>query len=882
MRQQGLVRVRWVVLVILGVICAWGCDEDAPADSPQDTSGTTLTDTTAAPDTNGTNTTDDTNDADDVITPQAPITLLAGDYGLVVDFGARTLLWERAAGEDKTLLALGVDGLQLGEVTQVEDRINYDPYPFKAEDNLRKPPLVGWRTIQNMRVEDGATATNATLVLDYGDGFGAQLALEVTAGGRVQANWTVTGKAAQVAYLRLRAGVDGEEGFYGLGEYFDSVDNRGHVRAMQIEVDGGLESGYNEAHVPVPFVVGTRGWGLFVESFYPGVFDVAAEDAAHLDVLFGVGAAAGEGLRFHLMAAEHPLDVTKGYYEVTGFPKLPARWALGPWIWRDENRDQAQVESDLQTIRDLDLATTGYWIDRPYATAENTFDFDANMFTDPQAMIDTAHSLGFRMALWHTPYLDESSPETAVLRDEANAGGFYPVTSGLPLNGWGRLIDLTDAAAFAWWKNLIRRYTEMGIEGFKLDYGEDVVPGLLASRNVWEFEDGSDERTMHARYQLFYHQPYAELMPEDGGFLLCRGGTYGSQKYGIIIWPGDLDANMAKHGETTTNRDGQTFVAVGGLPASLVAALSLGPSGFAFYGSDTGGYRHSPPDREVFTRWFQQTALSTVMQIGTSSSDVAWEGNAINGFDAQMLEDYRRFTRLHLRLFPYLWTYAEKLSEDGRPIMRALGLAFPELGEHPDDIYVLGDYLLVAPVVDYGARTKEVIFPAGGWLNWWTGERTQGGQTLTVDAPLDTLPLYLMEGGIVPLLRPTIDTLAPTTEPALVDSYATDAGVLYAVLALPAQAQEVSFTLYDGATLSHSRTGNTYTVSTTNGAEFSQGFWLEALGLETAPTSVTLAGLPLGEAAAVGDLEDGPGWFWDGMRLHIRLPSGASQVSVDL
>src|SRR6185436_19535104 len=116
-----------------------------------------------------------------------------------------------------------------------------------------------------------------------------------------------------------------------------------------------------------------------------------------------------------------------------------------------------------------------------------------------------------------------------------------------------------------------------------------------------------------------YHRAYAELLPEDGGFLLCRHSTIGDQTQGVIIWPGDLDASFAKMGESVSE-GGDDYVAVGGLPASVIAGLSLGPSGFPFYGADTGGYRHSPPDKELFTRWFEQTALSTVMQIGNSAS----------------------------------------------------------------------------------------------------------------------------------------------------------------------------------------------------------------------------------------------------------------------
>src|SRR5206468_2959184 len=100
---------------------------------------------------------------------------------------------------------------------------------------------------------------------------------------------------------------------------------------------------------------------------FPGVFAVATEADDRVEATFGPGRKTTEGFTFHLFGAERPLDLTAHYYDVTGYPRLPARWALGPWICRDENRDQAEVESDLQQIRDLDLATTGYWIDRPYA-----------------------------------------------------------------------------------------------------------------------------------------------------------------------------------------------------------------------------------------------------------------------------------------------------------------------------------------------------------------------------------------------------------------------------------------------------------------------------------------------------------------------------------
>ncbi|MBN4050429.1 hypothetical protein JYT28_01640, partial [Desulfobulbus sp. AH-315-M07] len=312
-----------------------------------------------------------------------------------------------------------------------------------------------------------------------------------------------------------------------------------------------------------------------------------------------------------------------------------------------------------------------------------------------------------------------------------------------------------------------------------------------------------------------------------------------------------------------------SYVAVGGLPASVVAALTLGPSGFLFYGADTGGYRHCPPDNETFSRWFEQTALSTVMQIGTSCNDVAWEPTAKNGFDPALLDRYRDYTRLHLRLFPYLWTYAERALEDGRPIMRALGLAYPELGLHPSDVYLLGDDLLVAPVVERGVTTRLVPFPPGEWVHWFTGKPyeggAEGGLEHDVAAPIGLLPLFQRSDSLIPLLRPTIDTLSPTTEPDRVDSYATTPGLLYA---RGVSQRDASVELFDGTRASTTKAGK---LTYVGGTELRLGIVFELLGAPL-PTSVMIDGAS-NEFATLSALEQATdaGWFHDGETLWVKM-----------
>ncbi|MCS6914476.1 MAG: glycoside hydrolase family 31 protein [Myxococcales bacterium] len=818
--------------------------------------------------------------------PSPPVHLHAGD--LVLELRpSEPALYLLRGGEP--LVSLLADGIGAGSVPTLDERSSYDPYWIDHGGEVlppRPPDGLLWHEVEHLEVAR-ADGSEIRAELMLAGGLRAALQVRAEGPGRFSALLQPTDEAGRaVVLLRLRLRADSREGFYGLGEWPDEVNHRGQVRPMQMEVDV-TESSSNENHVPVPLLLGTRGWGLFVQSDRVGVFAVATTEPDLVEVTYAVAPVprpgqpppeGAEALRFHLLGAAHPLDLLRPYFEITGYPVLPAPWALGPWIWRNESRDQAQVLDDIAKIRALDLATSAIWIDRPYATAVNTFDFAADRYPDAQALIRRAHEAGLRVALWHTPYLE---PAAQPWRAEAEERGYFPPRSGARLNPWGDPIDLTRPEAYAFWQELIRRYTAMGIEGFKLDYGEDVVPGLGGGRNVWRFADGSDERTMHYGYVPLYHRVYAETLPAQGGFLLCRAGRWGGQRFASVIWPGDMDATFTRYKERFVPRGkGREVVGVGGLPATVAQGLGLSASGYPFFGADTGGYRHSPPDRELYIRWFQQTALSAVMQVGDGSSQPPWEFTADNGRDPATLELYRQYARLHLRLFPYEWTYAQRMLQDGRPIVRPLGLAHPELGVHPADTYLFGEDLLVAPVVERGQRSRAVVLPAGEWVDFWDGtvyRAGPGGQLVVVPAPLERLPLLLRAGALVPLLRPSIDTLAPATD-AGVESLAQRAGPLHwRVVPGPAP---TSFVVYDGSTLSQ---GPGQGLLVRQGQLFRQGVILERLRTAR-PGGVRIDGqaVPMRQSAAEV-IEQHQGWAWEqalGGTLWVAVPPGDHEVAL--
>lgn len=807
--------------------------------------------------------------------PADPVRVSDGESS--VEFVPESTTLRLLTGE-RELVRFPADAWQIGTVEQLDERASLDPYWLEYGDEVlspSEPPDLRWHTVETIAIVS-ATATELELALQLTDGQHASLRIAPSGPGRFAAVLLPEVRAERkVAFVRLRPRVDAQEAFYGLGGWADEVNQRGKVRPMQQEIDL-LESKSNEMRVPVPLLLGTRGWGLFVESRRPGVFAVANKQPDLVETTFGTGEDSASGLHFHLLTAAEPIDLTARYYAITGTPKQPAPWALGPWIWRNENKDQAQVLDDIRKIRDLDLATSAIWIDRPYATYVNSFDFNPARFPDPASMIAKIHAAGLRLSLWHAPYLEPGSPDLPL----AQQRGLFPKRTGVLLNGWSEPLDFTNPAALALWQDRVGRYIKLGIEGFKLDYGEDVMVGLGSARTGWQFADGSTERTMHHTYQLLYHRAYAELLAPDGGFLLCRTGRFGDQKNVSVIWPGDMDASFTRYREPFKGRDGKTVLGVGGLPATVVMGLNLGVSGFPLFGADTGGYRHSPPDKELYIRWFQQTALSTVMQVGDASSQPPWEWNAANGRDAETLDLYREFARLHLRLFPYEWTLLQGLADGGRPILRPVGLAYPNLRQHPSDEYLFGEDLLVAPVLTRGARSREVLLPPGTWIDFTSGQSYAGDseRTVQVDAPLRKLPLLVRAGALIPLLRPTIDTLAPASD-ASVESFVRNPGPLW-VMVVPGD-KPSQFTVYDGTRLGFDPVNRRFDF--TAGATFISGPVVLISPLPIEPTKVEAGGQSLARVATSPDLDTSPsGWMWSSERggtLTIKLDKPQTRVT---
>ncbi|MBT8492593.1 MAG: hypothetical protein KJO07_06000, partial [Deltaproteobacteria bacterium] len=310
-----------------------------------------------------------------------------------------------------------------------------------------------------------------------------------------------------------------------------------------------------------------------------------------------------------------------------------------------------------------------------------------------------------------------------------------------------------------------------------------------------------------------------------------RSGYTGSSQYVPMVWSGDPAAS---------------FEESDGLPSMIPAALNLGISGAPNSGGDIGGFHCTADggeaaDGELFTRWIQQGSMMPNMQDQDACVGGGVKANIFTSDDAQ--QAWKTYARLHTRLFPYFYTLAHRANQTGAPLMRQFFLEHPDRPDLAgvDDAYYLGSALVVAPVVRRGETSKTVELPAGSYFDWRDQAVVAGGQSVTIDAPLDKLPLLLRENHLIPLLDSTIDTLAKETNPEVVG--VDDVTDVYDVVGyLTGGAAE--FTLWDG-----------------------ESFTANLSGAASSPE------LPV--AASEGELTN-----CDGCYLLETLPSGARRLRV--
>ncbi|MGH2841119.1 MAG: glycoside hydrolase family 31 protein, partial [Solirubrobacteraceae bacterium] len=556
--------------------------------------------------------------------------------------------------------------------------------------------------------------------------------------------------------LRLAADWDGraEERFAGLGARHNlRVDHEG--REIQLGADrsytgpdcpedllakGGVPQG---DYAPVPWLQSSRGYAVWSQGYGNGMrFELGDRTV--------VSARAQAGpLRLRIFTDPSPAARLRRYLRVTGLPPVLPEWGYGFWKSRDVYNHQDEVEDDVYGCARELIPLDAVVLDSPWETQYNTWEPNPHQFTDFDAMVRDFRARGVRTVVWVTPWVNlESSDgqmppdaQSRALHDapasnyaEGADGRHYVRDShGEPLvarwwMGTGSPIDFTSDAAEEWWRSQAKRALRRGVEGIKADDGE----GYYFPDDV-HFADGTTGATsawaVGGRYRRSMQRALDEVHP-GRGVLFGRSGWSGQQATGML-WGGDQVSDFWS------------------LRILVAASLSAAASGFSNWSHDVGGYlghrlvERCPP--ELLVRWAQLGCFTPLMQAHGRMEQEPWT------YDQRTLNIYRGYVLLHEQLVPYVRAAAATAARCGLPIIRPLHLIDPsdDRGWTVADAYGYGPALWVAPVLDEGAREREVALPRGDWIEAWSGERVRGGGEVVAPAPRDTIPLWVRAGAIV-------------------------------------------------------------------------------------------------------------------------------------
>lgn len=534
-----------------------------------------------------------------------------------------------------------------------------------------------------------------------------------------------------------------DEALYGLGERFGPLDQRGQVVPIFNRGGGTWNQGY---HKCVPWLLSSRGYGLFLNSPRPALFDLGFTANSAVTV-----AVAETELDVYLFLGE-PHELLEAYTALTGRPSVPPDWSLGIWMGCHSYWSQEEVVATAERLRadgfaaDVLKIDTG-WFHRAGRGSPVDYDMEWNdRFPAPERMAARLHELGFRLCLFVQSWMLADSPRGREAQRLgyvlAHADGSeYFATMG-PTHRVVR-IDLTREAPRAWYKEQLKSLLRQGVDTFFVDWGVDSPVELNYAGG-----DGPAYSNTHA---LHYLGAAAEALAEHNGgtpgvlWSLC--GCAGAQRF-PVTYSGD---------SRTTFRD-MASVLRGGLQCAL--------SGFPLWGAEIGGFGNlelGPPDPELYVRYLQHGFLLPYAEFHGIGAREPWH------YGDRAMAVYREFAALRHRLLPYLRTQVQHAARTGRPVLRPMLLEFPHDPNvrHLDLQYLLGPSLLVAPVFERGATTVRVYLPAGEWFDYWTDTAHRGPAWVEVSAPLDRLGLFVRAGTVLPIGRATQraeESLAATPE----------------------------------------------------------------------------------------------------------------------
>jgi len=696
-----------------------------------------------------------------------------------------------------------------------------------------------------------------------------------------------------------------DEHYYGFGEKTGPLDKRRRRMVMWNTDAYGYSPDTDPLYKSVPFFIGVkdgRAYGIFFDNTYRTEFDMGFTSEEH----YSFEAAGGE-LNYYFFFGPEIKKILERFTELTGRMPLPPKWALGNQQCRYSYYPASRVMEVADRFRQRDIPADVLYLDIHYMDGYKVFTWNKERFPDPKKLVSELHARGFKVISIIDPGVKADTSykvyREGIAKDFFCKYGTGEVYFGRVWPGICAFPDFTKDEARSWWGDLHAELVQVGIDGIWNDMNEpavfpqetpearrllDQLLRLLVAAGdaAWDvYQKTMDAKvvhydnglmTPHAKNHNVYglsmcratYEGLLRISPNKRPFVLTRAAYAGIQRY-AAVWTGDNVANWDH------------------LALQIPMFLNLGLSGVPFVGADIGGLAGSPSP-ELLVRWYQIGAFVPLCrnhtQLGTYDKEPWMFGDYHEGI-------IRRHLKLRYRLMPYLYTAFYEAWKRGYPLLRPLLFEFQ--GDrntyNVQDEFLVGDELLIAPVIKDATNHRLVYLPEGTWIDYWTRSEHKAPCHVEIEAPLDRVPIFVKAGSIIPM-QPDMDYVDQRpVDPLTLDVYPSK--------------EESSYTLYedDGSTLNY-RDGQyslttyrcvkkgeniLFTIETRQGnySPPQRSYWILFNSIQSEPKKILLNSRELRKLSSKGELEKAVNaWFYEAppKTVHVKIPDRGVEERIQL